>query len=247
MKSRMVWLGLGAFVLALIYVLPARWIAGFLPSQVQCAAWSGSVWRGQCAGVTVLQPDSTKLPIELLRWKLHPGALLRLSVRASFDVRTSQGTGSGQFELGRKGRMTLQNVSATAIFDNRLATMLARGWTGRLEAQDLTVSLQGNQLLALSGDLTLRDFNDGRGGALGSYRLRFPATASPPFVGALQDTGGPLAVTASLTIAADRHWLLDGQVTPRPDASAALLRSLDYIGAPDASGRRHLAVEGSFK
>jgi hypothetical protein len=247
MKSRVVWLGVAAFVLSLLFVLPARWIAGLLPQQVHCAAWSGSVWRGQCAGLAVQQPDSTPLSIELLRWKLHPAALLRLSVRADFDLRTAQGTANGRFEMGRNGRMALQEVSATATFDNRLATMLARGWTGQLEAQHLAVSLRGKQLLALSGELSLRDFHDGRGGALGSYRLRFPPTTAPPFVGALQDTGGPLELAASLTIGGDRHWLLDGQITPRPSAPDALLRSLDYIGAPDASGRRHLAVEGSFK
>jgi hypothetical protein len=247
MKSRVVWLGVAAFALALLFVFPARWIAGLLPQQVHCAAWSGSVWRGQCAGLTVLQPDSTPLPIDLLRWKLHPAALLRLSVRADFDLRTAQGTANGLFELGRSGRMALQEVSATAVFDKRLATMLAQGWTGQLEARHLTVSLQGNQVLALSGELSLRDFNDGHGGALGSYRLRFPPSAAPPFVGALQDTGGPLELAASLTIGADRRWLLDGQITPRPSAPDALLHRLDYIGAPDASGRRHLAIEGSFK
>ena len=45
-------LGLAAFALALIVVLPARWMGGVLPEGVQCDQWSGSVWRGQCSGLT---------------------------------------------------------------------------------------------------------------------------------------------------------------------------------------------------
>ncbi len=247
MKSRVVWLGLAAFLLALIIVLPASWIAGFLPPQLHCAAWSGSVWRGQCSGLAVQQAGAEPLQIERLHWKLQPAALLRLSLRATFDLRTSQGTASGQVELGRNGRMALQDVSVAAQFDRRLATMLAAGWTGQLEGQHLVMRVQGNVLQALSGELALHDFNDGRGGSFGSYRLQFPPVEAPPFAGALQDTGGPLEVTASLTISADRRWRLEGLVAARPGADRGLQTRLDYLGAPDANGRRRLAAEGSFR
>jgi hypothetical protein len=247
MKSRVVWLGLAAFLLAMVVVLPMRWIAGALPAQLHCNAWSGSVWHGQCSGLTILQPGQEPLPIELLQWKLHPLALFRLSLRADFSVRTAQGTGSGTAELGRNGRIGLENVSAVATFDRRLATMLAPGWTGQLTAEKLAVRVQGNQLQALSGDLTLRDFNDGRGGALGNYALRFAPVSAPPFVGVLKDIGGPFEVGASLTIQSNRQWRLDGKLAARSGAPASLMKSMEILGAPDAAGRYPLVVEGSFK
>jgi general secretion pathway protein N len=247
MKLRVVLLGLAAFLLALLVVLPARWVGGLLSPQLECAAWSGSIWRGQCAGLILQLPGSPPEPIELLRWKLHPAALLRLALQADFDVRAAQGVGSGQIELGRGGRIAMQDVSLSMQFDRRLVGMISPGWNGQLQGQQLAIRLQGKQVLALAGELQLRDFNDGRGVALGNYHLTFPPAASPPFVGVLQDKGGPLVVTASLTVNADRSWLLEGTVAAGPGAPQALQRRLDILGPPDAEGRRRLAAEGTFR
>jgi hypothetical protein len=218
MNPRLVWLGVAAFALALIVMLPVRWIAWMLPAQVQCARWSGSVWRGQCSGLVVQRGDPA-LAAEMLRWRLHPASLLRLTIKATISVRT----------------------------DRRLATMLAEGWKGQLETKDLTVRLHGNTLQALHGEIALVDFRDAQGASFGSYRLTFPRAAAPPFIGTLQDTAGPLAFTASVTIHGDRRWQLEGLITPRPDASPALRNRLEILGAADSTGRYRLSSEGTFK
>ncbi|MEO8314568.1 MAG: type II secretion system protein N [Pseudomonadota bacterium] len=245
MKLRLVWLGLATFLVALITVLPVRWVAWLLPANVQCTAWSGSVWRGQCIGLTVQHGSATQ--IQMLRWTLHPAALLRRTVNADFSVRTEQGTGSGVAELDRNGLMAVDNLAINAVLDRRLATMLAEGWNGQLQARNLTVRMQGNTLQALSGEIALRDFLDGQGTSLGNYRLVFPRAAAAPFAGALSDMGGPLEVRASVTVSADRRWQLDGTVAPRPEASQSLRSRLDILGAPDAAGRYRLLSEGTFR
>lgn len=247
MKLRLAWLGIAAFLLALIVVLPVKWIAGFLPAEVRCQQWTGTIWHGECAQLVVLQGKQSPLQADLLRWKLKPSALLRLAINADLQVRTPQGSGSGGVELGRNGRVAVEGLAANALFDRRLAAMLAAGWNGQLQAQDVSLRMQGMQLQALSGQLTLRDFNDGRGGALGSYRLTFAPVAAPPFAGALKDDGGPLEVNAALTITADRQWTLDGKIRPRPEAPEQLRRQLEYLGAADASGRYPLSMSGTFK
>jgi Type II secretion system (T2SS), protein N len=247
MKLRVVWAGLAAFVLALVIVLPVRWVTGLLPPQLHCATWSGSVWHGQCAKLTFKMAGQPPLQADLLLWKIRPTALLRRSLHADFDVRTSQGTASGQVELGRDERLALRNVSARVQFDRRLASMLGEGWNGQLEGRNLVLQMKGMKLQALSGELDLRDFNDGQGGEFGSYTLLFPSSAAPPFVGRLRDAGGPLEVSASLTIAANRQWTLKGKIAARPTAAYRLRNSLDVLGAPDDSGRYPLSIEGSFK
>lgn len=246
MNLRLFWLGFAAFLLAVLVVLPAQWMAWMLPAQVQCTSWTGSVWRGQCDGLTV-QQDEAPLEIQVLQWKLHPLSLLRLAVKADFNVRTAQGTVSGVAELGSKGRLAVEHLAASAVFDRRLATMLAEGWNGQLEAKDLTVRMQGNTLQALSGELDLRDFKDARGAPFGSYRLVFAPADAPPFTGTITDSGGPLAVAGTVTISADRRWQLDGLITPRPDASQELRSRLGILAAPDASGRHRILSEGTFK
>lgn len=245
MKLRTILLGLGAFLLALLVVLPVGWLAPLLPAQVQCAAWRGSIWRGQCTGLTLAVAGPTPLQFDALRWTLHPAALLRLTLHADFQLAYPQGSASGQVEVASGERLLLQNVTLQAPFDRRLVSMLPPQWTGQLDARQVAMRLHGKVLQALSGDVQLRNLNDGRGGALGSYRLVFTPQPVAPFRGTLQDTGGPLAVAASLTIAADRSWVLDGTVAAR-DGTSAISRNLDLLGPPDASGRRPLSAAGTF-
>jgi hypothetical protein len=246
MKLRLVWLGLAAFLLAMITVLPVRWIAWLAPAQVKCTTWAGSVWRGECRGLVVRQ-EGQSLDADLLSWKLHPASLLRLSIKSDFSVRNAQGTGSGVAEIGRNGLMVVEELDVSTLFDRRLATMLPVGWKGQLETRNLTVRMKGNKLQTLSGEINLRDFSDARGTSFGSYRLVFPPAAAPPFAGRITDTNGPLEIAASLTISADRRWQLDGLITPRRDAPAELRSNLELLSAPDASGRYRLLSEGTFR
>lgn len=244
--KRQLGLGLAAFLLTLLALLPVRFVASWLPSNVQCASWQGSVWRGQCTDLQVMIPGAAPLQAERLVWKLRPLSLLRLKLRAWIDVRTALGSGSGEVEVGRGGYMAVEDLSAAAVFDRRLATMVPAGWSGQMQARQLVLRLQGNQLQGLSGELQLHDFHDDRGSSYGAYTLSFAAVESPPFVGILKDAGGPLSVAASLTVTGDRRWQLDGTVAPRGDA-AALRRQLELLGAPDGNGRYPLRAEGSFK
>jgi hypothetical protein len=246
MKMRTILLGLGAFLLALLVVMPASWMAPLLPAQVQCAAWRGSIWSGQCAGLSLAMTGTAPVKLETLRWKMHPQALLHLGLNADFQLSAAQGNATGQMELGRAGRLMLQGVSLQVPFDRRFVSMLPAGWTGQLEARQLELRLQGKQILGLSGELLLRNLDDGHGSALGSYRLVFAPRPAAPFIGTLRDDGGPLAVAASLTVATDRSWVLDGTVATRGNTGEALKRNLDLLGAPDASGQRRLSAAGSF-
>ena len=86
----------------------------------------------------------------------------------------------------------------------------------------------------------------------GSYELRIApdgqrrGAADTPIRGELRDLGGPLAVSGALTIRNGRDYVLSGQVAPRPAASADLVKLVEYLGAPDAQGRRAFTLEGSF-
>jgi hypothetical protein len=173
MNLRLVWLGVAVFVMALIAMQPVKWITPLVPAQVRCASWSGSVWQGQCDGL-VVQQAGPALQVQSLRWKLHPLPLLRLAVRGDFNVRTDMGTGSGVAEFGRNGRMAIEDMVVRAVFDRRLATMLAEGWKGQLETRDLTIGLQGNSLQALEGEVALLDFKDAQ---------RLPSSSTPTAAG----------------------------------------------------------------
>lgn len=246
MKLRIVLLGFAAFLLALVVVLPVRWISPLLPGQIHCNDWRGSVWRGRCTGMSIGLPGAAPLQVESLRWKIHPLRLLRLALRADFTATYAQGEADGVLDAGTGGRIAVTDLSARALLDRRMVGALPAGWTGQLEIDQLALTMQDRQLLALQGTVQVRDLGDGRGRTFGSYRLEFPAGATAPFTGALRDTGGQLEVLATLQIGADRSWTLDGTAAMRPGADPALARQLDMLDAPDAAGRHRLSAAGSF-
>jgi hypothetical protein len=62
----------------------------------------------------------------------------------------------------------------------------------------------------------------------------------------VHDTGGPLALDATLQLTHDPGYVVQGHVAARSSASSALADDLKYLGSPDASGRRSFSLQGTF-
>lgn len=247
MRWRLLLLGLAAFLIALLTVLPASWVAALAaPPQVQCGRWSGSVWRGDCQGLVFTPPNAPPVTLDSFRWRLQPAALLRLAVRADFALVQADGTAQGRIEL-RRGRILLGDAQVRTLLDKRLLGALPPGWHGQLDARELQLDLEGNTLHALSGNVLLHDLQDARGNPLGSYRLVIAPATAAPFRGTLADEGGPLQLSGEVVLEADRSWMLEALATPRPDADPGLRRQLELLGGADASGRHRISVAGSFR
>jgi hypothetical protein len=86
------------------------------------------------------------------------------------------------------------------------------------------------------------------GAAIGSYSVAFDAASAQAgkLVGHLKDLEGPMQVAGTLTLAADRSYVIDGLVAPRAGASQAVTDTLRFLGAPDAQGRRPFSVAGTY-
>jgi hypothetical protein len=65
-------------------------------------------------------------------------------------------------------------------------------------------------------------------------------------VGDLTDLGGPLAVRGTLRLTNQPGYVLEGQVAARADAAPELVSNLQFLGTPDASGRRPFSIAGTF-
>lgn len=247
MRWRLLLLGLAAFLIALLTVLPARWVAALAaPPQIVCENWSGSVWRGACQGLVFTPPNAPPVSVATFRWALQPGALLRRAVRADFALSNAEGSASGRIEM-RGGRLRLSDTQARLLLDKRLLGALPQGWHGQLDARDLQLDLEGETLHGLSGNVLLQDLLDARGRPLGSYRLTIAPTSDPPFHGTLADEGGPLQLRGDITLLADRSWTLEALATPRPEADSELRRQLEILGGADATGQYRISVAGSFR
>jgi hypothetical protein len=247
MKARKaILLGLAAFLLALLLVLPARWVDRALPEGVDCARWAGSIWRGQCAGLTVRDSGTGVMRIDSLRWKLQPLALLRLRLSADFEGSWSKGQAQGRIAVAPGGEIRLRELDGASLLDKSVVRSLPAGWSGRIALRAVEFDWNAGTLGRLGGEVLVQDLADGRGNALGSYQLQLAPAETPPFTGQLHDTGGPLEVDAQLQLAADRSWTLEGRMRARNAADQAMGRKLDMFAAADATGWRRLSAAGDF-
>jgi hypothetical protein len=241
-----VWLGVAAFLVAMLVVLPARWVGGLLPPAAQCRQWGGTIWRGRCNQLTVQVPGQRPITLESASWRLHPLRLLRGRVAADVVLEDPRGEATGSLELARGG-LLLRGLAARAQLDPQFPGGLPAGWRGRLEMQSVDLDWQANSLQHLQGEFRFFELRDERGRDLGSYQAIFPAATAPPFKGQLTDLGGPLELRAAVELSVERNWSLNGTVMVRGGEDGGFRRYLEALGAPDASGRYPLSATGTFK
>ncbi|MDR2214929.1 MAG: type II secretion system protein N [Nevskiaceae bacterium] len=245
--KRWLLLGLAAFFTMLLIRLPAAWFARALPSQLQCDALAGSVWRGQCMGLSIAQGVAERPPLRMdaLNWSLHPLALLRGQISADVDLVRGQDQAHALVIHAGGAQIDVQHLNGSLRIDRQLLPPLPAGWKGVAVFDDVGLKLDGSMILELSGVGQLSNLTDAAGESLGSYQLDFgsqPQTA--PFSGQFQSLEGPLQLQGRITLQANTGWLLEGTVAAQSTTPAELARMLELLGPADASGKRPFSMEG---
>jgi general secretion pathway protein N len=247
-------IALAALLFAFTVVLraPARWLLAALPATVECQGPTGSLWRGSCTQLQI--PSGT---LEQVSWSLHPWPLLRGHLDADLRSDDAHAAGSTRASLRLGGRLLLTQLHAQLPIDAGFMPFFPAGWSGQVELALDSLELKSGRLVAIEGAATARALARRNPPlAFGSFELRFAPAASNTgataggadarLSGALRDLDGPLAVNGTLTINNGRDYLLDGLVAVRPGGAAELAKIVEYIGPPDAQGRRTFTLEGSF-
>jgi general secretion pathway protein N len=228
-----------AFTAMVIARLPASWVVPGPPSAFSCGAVDGSIWSGSCTGLTVQGSaigDAT--------WNVHALRLLTGKLSANIILTRTTGSVSGDFDVGLDKSVTAHNVQAAFPLDRDVMSLLPqnlRTLHGTANADIAFARIANNIIKQIQGRVELHDLEDhDRQGItrLGSYSLIFPGGTGEP-TGELRDVGGPLAVQATVKLTQDQPGIdIQGYVTPRADAAPGLVSELQYLGSPDAQGRR---------
>jgi general secretion pathway protein N len=242
---RAIILAITGFVLVLVMLLPARWVAALLPSALHCQQLDGSAWRGSCAGLSTASGA-----LGDLNWDVHALQLLRGRLELQLDL-TNQGSYvRGVLGMGLGGAVHGRNVTLDLPLTSTLVSSLPAGAHARLSGKLSRFDWNGKFLEALEGEVDILDFVGSQGQSFGSYQALFApdanAGSAPTPTGVVHDLGGPLALDATLQLTRDPGYLLQGQVAARPSAPAELVDQLRYLGSPDASGRRPFSLSGTF-
>jgi general secretion pathway protein N len=232
------------FALTVLLRAPASWLTGTLPRSVECLQPAGSMWRGGCAQLRVAGATLSDV-----RWQLHPWALLvghlELAVQSA-DVRAPA---TATLALGLGGHHSVRDLRADLPIDTGFLPLFPAGWSGRLQLALARLEFSAGHLAAIQGTVTARSLAQIRPAMpFGSYELRFadPARTDGAIRGELRDVGGPLAVAGTLVIRNGNEYVLSGSTAARADANAELAKAVEFLGPPDAQGRREYSLAGSF-
>ena len=239
-------LAVAAFAVIVIARLPASWIVPAPPAVVSCVTVDGSIWSGTCGGLTV---QGSALGDVV--WDVHTLRLLIGKLSANIVLTRSTGSVRGDFEMGLDKSLTARKVLADLPLDQDVMSLMPQNLRtvhGTAHADIALAHIKKNIVTQLQGRIELHDLEDhGRDILpLGNYSLTFPGGSGAP-TGQLQDLGGPLSVQGTVRLTQDMPGFeLQGYITPRADAAPALLNQLQYLGSPDAQGRRQFGTTVSF-
>lgn len=248
---RIAWMVLAAsaaFVAILVARLPASWALALLPASadVQCAEASGTLWAGRCGRFA-----ARGMTFGTLEWRLHPSRLLRGRLAGTVAVHRPGSRLVARVEtplLG--GALEARELRAELELEPALLPRLPSTLSGRVSADLSHLHFDGKRLDALAGRIVARELHEAgpSPASLGDYELAFdqPSPVAGPLRGTLRDLGGPLGVQGTVTLTTEPGYLVEGLVATRPDASAELARQIEFLGSPDASGRRPFSLSGSF-
>jgi len=233
-----------AFAAIVLARLPASWLLPTGGAAFSCASVDGSLWSGYCSGLRV-----RGAALGDLTWQLRPARLLLGKVAAHIDLEhPPSASAQGDVEIGLGGTVVARNLTASLPLDPTLLPGVPPTLTGSLHLDLALARISSKGVVrALEGRVEASDLVDHSGYVtpLGNFAVTFPGGTPQP-TGDLQDLGGPLAVTGKIVLTPQPGYDLSAYVTPRPSATQALVNAIEFLGSPDAQGRRQFAVSGTY-
>jgi general secretion pathway protein N len=238
-------LGVGAFVVFALVTLPASVVLSRLGAAgVTASGVSGSIWNGKAQ---VLQVRGINLGI--VEWDLHVLPLFTLHANADVKVTRSDGFAATKLSVGPGGTITLEGLTASLPLNALPNVHIPGGWTATVNAKFARLTLDKGWPTHVDGTLDAVDVTGpaSKPANAGSYRVVFdPAASNAEMIqGTLSDAGdGPLQINGTLQLKRDRSYVLDTLVAIKPDAPRNWTRALEYLGPPNAQGRRPFTMDG---
>ena len=238
--------GVLVFAVVLLAYLPASWVAARVPPalQVACREVGGSVWEGECLGVTF---QGAKLGDAT--WNFARLGALRSRLEGDFELRGAVNA-RAELDLALSGSGELRNVKAGFPLDPQVIPQLPPDQRGTITADLKRLVIEQRAPRSLEGAIELTDLRQvgARPLELGSYRATFDGKtdANGVAVGQIRDLGGPFAVEGTITLTPPNTYVVQGFITGRTAEAERLVREITLGAAPEASGRSPFAFEGSY-
>jgi len=247
-------LGISGYLLFLVVQFPAihayRFAREPLHSavpQLQLAGIDGSVWSGRVESLVY-----RKALLGEMSWKLSPLSLLIGEAQIDTLLQSKNGymqsevstpLGGGLVELiDTKGQLPINELTRFTPY-----MPVALDGTVSVDLGKVTVAGDG-QLLRAEGTVIWHQakMSAPQVLAFGDLQVTLHTETEGQVSGDISDRGGPLKVKGTLNLSPDRSYVLKATVAAAPEAPATLVKSLGWLGKPDAKGSYHLNYSGKM-
>ena len=253
-RGRTVWplvlIGLAAVLAVIIAALPASVVTHLLPPFIRAEDFSGSIWHGSAGKISASARDAGAL-----EWRLHPAALLGLTVAADLHWVKVGFVIDAAVTVDGHG-FTAHAVKGGGPIEDLHDLGVAPGWRGTADVDFRELKGDFTKVTTAVGDVRVSNLaaaQIAQGADLGGYDLRLAegdVTSDGNVTAHLVDTGGPLEAQSVIRYMANEHaGLLSGTLKARPDAPSALRGELDNIAqlrGRDTQGRIPVDLELSL-
>ncbi len=244
---RLISFGFAAYLVFLVATLPAGTVLARMQSQgISASGVSGSIWNGRAmllrVGNTVLGETS---------WQMKFLPLFTGRASADISIKRDAGSAHATISKGFGKRINITRLQGALPIAALGGLGLPGGWSGDVRLQIAQLELENSWPTQLVGDIEATNLVGpaNQPTALGNYRVEFPDATNTAngITGTLTSSGeGPLDVKGTLRLLANRTYVIDAQVATRPSAPESIAKALQYLGPPDARGRRPLSMSGSL-
>lgn len=250
--ARLVAAGSVTFLAFLIAEFPAsvavRWVA---PASVRLSGVSGSLWRGAASGA-----DLGGLRLGATQWSLSPLSLFLGRLGGEIVTTVGGGKASGTVSVGFSGDVRCTDCK----FEGSIAGL--RPLIPAIKALDGTISLEATTLeirknwatravgsAKLANVPLLAPGQAQADGPVASFEATVAADPVPDsglIEASIHDTGGPLELTARLSVKPPGTFEFSGRARARAGAPPVIVNALAALGPKGSDGRTELALSGSF-
>lgn len=245
MKSILKWftLGLIAFLVGLVYTVPAHLATPYLPAQVRISGIDGTLWNGHVKNL-----DLEGFKLGELQWHIQPLYLLlgRIKVGTRFHQTGLQGRGDvilGQHTLGFEDLHVVGNVDVVNPYISAYGTVL----DGKFEMDFSSLEITQKGLQQSQGKLVLRNTQIVSPAklTLGEVQIEL-AQKGETAVASLGNTGDTLRLSGTASITPVWRYITNLRIAPTSSTPKEIRQTLTLLGRTDSRGAVTLNNNGTI-
>lgn len=241
----LIFLALLAFAVTVIWKFPA---AGVLPhvnvEPIKLSGVGGSVWNGTAQRVVV--PDAP-MPVDNVKWKFQPSALLSGSAGAKIDFEVLGGKGEGLVKRDMAGNVHVSDGKLQIPASNleQFLPIPVAQFGGVLLADLEQLELENNLLKSTQGKIIWSKAEVINTAKLGQVVFDI-VPQGEQHIGKLSNSGGEVELRGEILLDQTGNYKADIQIKPTAQTPPQLNGMLGMIGQPASDGSYRIRNNGNI-